>query len=915
MTTESKKEASGRDSRKPEHALDYLHPDDHAPKTRLPAQTRITANASSTQSVFEVRNLHKRYQHYHLHIDKLDIPHGVVALLGESGAGKTTLLNILALLDVDYEGQVWLDGQILKRGIRETDRLRQSRFCFAFQTSNLLVNLSVAANVELSRRLVGSPLHLQGRRSSLQTLKKFFNDDGEAPPDGGEESKVARLAPRYPSELSVGQRQRVAVGRAMLKAEDGATVMFADEPTANVDRRTADSCFEALKQWQRSSGHDKLLLLATHDLNLAQEADHIILLTTRPDPHDRPDGVLVELDKAGTGPNAKAWPQVEKVLTHRDRRAVALSSNLAGENAPGAPADAPARLGQPADGHIPGATMVTVESQPPADPPKSRLAVARFLLAYCWRDIARRRNAWETAIRLVVVLFLFLVIATATAFIRAAPAVRDAIIESDRLLRLVELESTGGFPVSTDKMKHLASLYRSEEGIQAGALDADQVGGIIAGVSPKRQMPLLFYDAQDQLCKQWVDYVRVVYQGHPGLAKGEQLFAFWEIAPMESDMRVLVSPRLLTRLGFDPEQFKERLASKDPTACLTVNERGWRVRLDVERIEEFPDDEVELLIPAKLARMVEIRDPRITEPRYGAAGFGAYATEQAASTQIPAVQAAVERFKIRQAEEAAFTCSVRHSLETEGEAYVLWVQSDTPQGLGQDQWGLLHSELNQGTGKEHQIEYGGRVLGDAERLDEDVPVSLEAHMATVFVPEITDVPDVVAYLEAHRDTLKVRVMNADKLETVRNVIRTASLGTRVVYIVTIMFLCTCLVAIAYSFVVMLHRKLGEIGILRAYGASRRFVFSRFALEITGVCVFGAALSALLFFGVMLPRLSRMATEMYPDVFTTEVRKLLVFSPMFVWTSLGIVGLVGLVVSLLTWFQVRRSPADLLNNNA
>ncbi len=210
--------------------------------------------------VREERNQLDRY--YRLEIDELEIPSGIVALQGPSGSGKSTLLNILAALDTGYTGNVTLvrrgGRKTLPRSVTDADAFRRDHFSFVFQSSNLLSNLKVARNATLSRAIAG-----QADLGCVDLLDRFFEQQG------------AIIGDRYPSELSGGQRQRVALCRALTKARDGAQVLFADEPTASLDRAAADNCFELLEEWVRD-GPDRLLLLATHDLAQARKADHFI---------------------------------------------------------------------------------------------------------------------------------------------------------------------------------------------------------------------------------------------------------------------------------------------------------------------------------------------------------------------------------------------------------------------------------------------------------------------------------------------------------------------------------------------------------------------------------------------------------------------------------------------------------------
>lgn len=825
------------------------------------------SHTASSHTIFRIEGLEKRYKDYCLSIPDLEIPSGVVALLGTSGAGKTTLLNILASLDTGYQGRVYFEDGLLGRDTSQADALRQRSFSFAFQTSNLLANLPVSINAELSRMLAGVHSPEAGWKD---ILPKFFEDLSD--------SDLAAMVRRYPSELSAGQKQRIAAARALVKALDGAAVLFADEPTANVDRRSADKCFDMLRSWQRSGEH-RLVLLATHDLILAQRADYVVLLDTQPTEHKSgPTQVGV-----GThGPTASVWPQVEKVL---------LNSSPMPEST--GPADPPALLKRP-----------------------STLRVLKFLLAYCWKDTTRRRELADLFIRVGVMWFLFLIVAASTTLFYGVPTVIDGIFKNDRLLRLVDLQSTGSFPIRPEKMAMLASLARVDGRIEVSESPEEQPVKLVAGVSPKVQMPLLFYDAAGQISQRWVDDVRVVYQGHPDLPNGEQLFRFWRIAPIASwDQevpKVLVSSSVLARLGFEPEEFKQRLAENDPNTCLYVNDRGYKLFLHVERVEDLPSQQAELLVPAKLADMVREHDPRIQVKRYTTAAFGLYPSAEEAQRKLPEIVKALESLRNQKGQPCLLKCATQLSHESSDGAYEVCVQTEMPDGLYEDEWTQVKTRIDRISGKAHRVEYTGRVVGDGHFVDTARPLGKGADMATLFVTNHTDTLDLLKYLAANRNTLKIHVIDPDnKKEVGLTALLMASMGVKGVSWVLFMFVCTCLVAVAYSFLAMLQRKLGEIGILRAYGASRRFVLSRFVMEIFSVCILGCIVTSLLFFEFVLPWLNDRARQMFPEEFK-EGTSLPAYSPLYIGISSGILVMTLLVVGVMVWRYVRRPPAQLLS---
>jgi len=189
----------------------------------------------------------------------LDIdPGSFLAVVGRSGSGKTTLLNLLSGLDRPTGGKVFFQGRDLTN-LPEADlvELRRSKVGFVFQSFGLMPLLSALENVEL-------PLHISGaswrerRRRAQETLD------------------MVGLGPRSrhrPYELSGGEQQRVSIARALVT---GADVIFADEPTGELDTTTAVSIGEILRDVARERG--ATVIVATHDLVLAEITDRIVEL-------------------------------------------------------------------------------------------------------------------------------------------------------------------------------------------------------------------------------------------------------------------------------------------------------------------------------------------------------------------------------------------------------------------------------------------------------------------------------------------------------------------------------------------------------------------------------------------------------------------------------------------------------------
>ncbi|MET0279553.1 MAG: ABC transporter ATP-binding protein [Steroidobacteraceae bacterium] len=180
-----------------------------------------------------------------------------VALVGASGAGKSTLLAMLAGLDSPTSGKVLLDGTDLTM-LDEDARaaLRASRVGFVFQAFHLLPSLTALENVML-------PLELTGRRDAAQAAAAMLERVG-----------LATRVGHYPRQLSGGEQQRVALARASVMRP---AVLFADEPTGNLDTATGESICGLLFELNRESG--TTLVLVTHDTHLAARCQRTITMS------------------------------------------------------------------------------------------------------------------------------------------------------------------------------------------------------------------------------------------------------------------------------------------------------------------------------------------------------------------------------------------------------------------------------------------------------------------------------------------------------------------------------------------------------------------------------------------------------------------------------------------------------------
>ena len=213
-------------------------------------------------SVVVARDVTRRYGAGDTAVDalrgiSLDIAKGkLTAVMGPSGSGKSTLMHILAGLDKPTSGTVAIDGtEVTTLGDNDLTRLRRRHIGFVFQFFNLLPMLSAEENVLL-------PLSIAGEKVDRDWFSELIGKVGLAD----------RLKHR-PAELSGGQQQRVAIGRALVSRP---TVVFADEPTGNLDSTTGGEILELLRDSVDSYGQTTVMV--THEARAAAIADRILFL-------------------------------------------------------------------------------------------------------------------------------------------------------------------------------------------------------------------------------------------------------------------------------------------------------------------------------------------------------------------------------------------------------------------------------------------------------------------------------------------------------------------------------------------------------------------------------------------------------------------------------------------------------------
>lgn len=178
-----------------------------------------------------------------------------VAIMGPSGCGKSTLMNILGLLDSPTEGSYCLNGtDVALFGEDERTTLRKGVIGFVFQSFNLIDDLNVYENIELPLLYMGVPKKERKKRVE----------------EAMERMDIAHRAGHFPQQLSGGQQQRVAIARAVVT---NPKIIFADEPTGNLDSRNGIEVMELLKQL---NGEGTTVVMVTHSLRDASYAGRVI---------------------------------------------------------------------------------------------------------------------------------------------------------------------------------------------------------------------------------------------------------------------------------------------------------------------------------------------------------------------------------------------------------------------------------------------------------------------------------------------------------------------------------------------------------------------------------------------------------------------------------------------------------------
>lgn len=192
-------------------------------------------------------------------IDGINIeiePNKFTAIIGPSGSGKSTLLHCMAGLDKPSSGNVYLDDiDIYTMGDDKLSKLRREEFGFIFQSYNLIPVVNVYDNIVL-------PVAIDKKKEDRDYIDDLINKLG-----------ISNQVNKFPNELSGGQQQRVAIARAL---SNKPSVIFADEPTGNLDSKTTDEVMDILKMCVKE--FNQTLVMITHNEDIANMADRVITI-------------------------------------------------------------------------------------------------------------------------------------------------------------------------------------------------------------------------------------------------------------------------------------------------------------------------------------------------------------------------------------------------------------------------------------------------------------------------------------------------------------------------------------------------------------------------------------------------------------------------------------------------------------
>ncbi|WP_178984185.1 ABC transporter ATP-binding protein [Winogradskyella helgolandensis] len=213
-------------------------------------------------TVLEAKHINKYFKNpvlFHVLKDiNFQVKKGEFAsIMGKSGCGKSTLLYILSTMDTDYDGELYLDNNLITGSDnKHLSYMRNKHIGFVFQFHYLLTEFTILENVMLPAKKLGEKSYQEIEHDAMEKLKML---------------NIEHLATKRASRVSGGEKQRVAIARALI---NNPSIIMGDEPTGNLDSHNAENVFNIFKQL--SDEEDLSLLIVTHDEDFAKKTDRII---------------------------------------------------------------------------------------------------------------------------------------------------------------------------------------------------------------------------------------------------------------------------------------------------------------------------------------------------------------------------------------------------------------------------------------------------------------------------------------------------------------------------------------------------------------------------------------------------------------------------------------------------------------
>lgn len=839
-------------------------------------------------NILILKDLRKRWPGYHLMIPFLNIPNGVVGLLGESGSGKSTLLNMLATLDPNHDGTI---KNVLSEAASSSDIRRRKEYSFLFQSSNLVSNFRVGQNLKLSRD-IRSAITDSDSTNPSDVIKPLFSN----PPNN--------LENKFPSELSGGEKQRVAVARALLKARDGAKLLFADEPTANIDKRTAGDCINELTGWARQGSNS--LVVATHDLSIAKrDTDYLILIGLAEG--ELRDSLITHYKEIGVkdsdlpskddkvftvrkfGKTNEIYQEIEDLLLRKNQEVTKTTNS-----------------------------REAMPIIPVSDSSFAQRLISQFifLIQYCWRDVIRTRELKYNGIRLFAVFFLFSWLMLSASILVGVPRVADDIFKNDPLLRLIDIESIAAFPIQEETVEAIKNITPND--VNKITLSESENKAVIAGVLPRRDFACRFYDSSGMVQNKWVNGGLWVY----GIQEDEDpIFDFWNLPKLTKIDGIMVHEKVLTDLGYSIPEMQAKIDDPEQEALIEIDVLE-RVALRVDYIvPRFPDPLVDMLIPAELAHQIRMNEKETSSQNVPYISFVGYPTMADARKHQILMQDKESQLKQiitnegLDAEGTFFINAERKPVqELQGSDPVFQLVIRPPnrsEGLSVKVWDRIIEIYRGLPNEEGRKSYAVKFEKLPSSTNTLQPPPRESVMGTVYANDYKDIPAIISHIETNNGDFRLSITNKKSKETITTVQKGTELLTVVIWIINIAFGVISACCLLFSFMPQVQGKLGEIGIFRAYGSKPTFIYLRFFIEIVTTCLIGLAAATLCLGVIVFPLINNIAATELPDLFADNLSGPLNLEWDGALYSLYAGSLATILVMILIYTNVRKTPSELL----